>query len=133
MYIQERPDGNLILLGSSFDFQTDTAAILYRYHRYVRKIIHEFKDTRNYEQIEYWRCKPTLDGNIICAGDMQRTGDILDDDLRNGMAHKLNMDGKILWEQEYSAVDSLVELFFNLGLSRDGGFYFGGISWLPEI
>ncbi|MBK8151589.1 MAG: hypothetical protein IPK61_00015 [Saprospiraceae bacterium] len=36
----------------------------------------------------------------------------MDDDLRNGFAHKLNMDGKILWEQEYSAVDSPVELFF---------------------
>ncbi|MBK8151588.1 MAG: hypothetical protein IPK61_00010 [Saprospiraceae bacterium] len=58
MYIQERPDGNLILLGSSFDFQTDTAAILYSIIDTSGKIIHEFKDTRNYEQIEYWRCKP---------------------------------------------------------------------------
>ncbi len=132
-YIQERPDGNLILLGSSYDYQTDSVAILYSIIDTSGKIIHEFKDTRNYESIGYWRCKPTLDGNIICAGDMQRTGDILDDDLRNGFAHKLNMDGKILWEQEYSAVDSLVELFFNLGLSRDGGFYFGGFSWLPDI
>ena len=37
--------------------------------------------------------------------------------------------GKILWEQEYSAVDSLVELFFNLGLSRDGGF----LSWRHQL
>ena len=29
-------------------------------------------------------------------------------------------------------MDSLVGLFLTSALSQDGGFYFGGISWLPE-
>ena len=133
MYVQERPDHNMILIGSLFDLQLRSDSVLISIMDPLGNVLSEFTVPKNYYTAAYWRCKPTIDGNIICAGGLQRNEDPNGNDFRNGFAHKLNMDGKILWEQEYSAVDSLVELFFNLGLSRDGGFYFGGISWLPEI
>ncbi|MBK8154621.1 MAG: hypothetical protein IPK61_17325, partial [Saprospiraceae bacterium] len=102
----------MILIGSLFDLQLRPDSVPISILDPLGHALSESTVPKNYYTAAYWRCRPTIDGNIICAGGLQRNEDPNGNDFRNGFAHKLNMDGKILWEQN-TVLWTVWELFFN--------------------
>ncbi|HRI01000.1 MAG TPA: T9SS type A sorting domain-containing protein [Saprospiraceae bacterium] len=126
MYCKEMQDGNILLLGSSFT-RSNRGSILVNHISPDGDLLVHKTHTNRYATF-YWRCKETSDGGIVCGG----AEDDDKDDRHNGWIQKLDETGEPLWEHSINASKS-EKAFYNLGLAEDGGFYFGGISFLPGI
>jgi len=119
-------DGNYILAGEkSLDVNLEnTEGFLMKIDIYGNKIWEKNYGLGNYKD-GIWKAKVLNDGSIITAGGTNNTVNL----SQAGWISKMDSNGDTIWNRvyDYTAASGMIDVFFDVALTSDGGFIFSGL------